>query len=92
MRKRFGLVEPQADWEVRAVLRMAAVLCVWQQCCAYGSSVVRMAAVLCVWQQCCAHGSSVPRLNVVQVQRLSKELGQELFGQHVKAFEVSTLT
>jgi hypothetical protein len=66
MRKRFGLVEPQAEWEVRAVL--------------------------CVWQQCCAYGSSVLRLNVVQVQRLSKELGQELFGQHVKAFEVSTLT
>jgi hypothetical protein len=39
-----------------------------------------------------AYGSSVLRLKVVQVQRLSKELGQELFGQHVKAFEASTLT
>jgi len=27
-----------------------------------------------------------------QVQRLSKELGQQLFGQHVKSFEASTLT
>jgi hypothetical protein len=34
----------------------------------------------------------VHRLTTMQVQRLSKELGQELFGQHVKAFEASTLT
>ena len=80
MRKRFGLVEPQADWEVRMCLCMCLCLCLCLRLC--------LCLCLCLSVVCLF----VLSFTFVQVQRLAKELGLELFGQHVKSFETSSLT